>query len=146
MAIFTYTPHIIPGINGTKLRFKPSRDMIYSELATIDGITYIHIPENTPIPTQPKEIKWSQIDLTPELKSSIKASSHIVKLISENMNKKIREKYSVDDELYFARISSNSANGVHKMSESELYEITTFNQFIESVRQWGRAERAKIGL
>ena len=59
---------------------------------------------------------------------------------------KIRNKYTIDDEMYFARIGVGAANGLYQPSAPELAELAEFGQFVEGVRAWGRTERAKIGL
>ena len=80
------------------------------------------------------------------LKEQIKQSSPHVRLIGQNMIDKIRAVYSLDDEMYFARIGVGAATGMYTPSASELTEMTAFGAFVESVRNWGRAERAKLGL
>lgn len=45
-----------------------------------------------------------------------------------------------------ARIGVGAATGMYTPSASELAEMTEFGAFVEGVRNWGRAERAKLGL
>lgn len=68
------------------------------------------------------------------------------KLISERMVQKIRAQYTVDDELYFARISLGALMGLYAPSAAEVAATQAFGVFVEGVRQWGRDERAKLGL
>lgn len=70
----------------------------------------------------------------------------MVQLIGKRMVTQIRESYSLDDEMYFARIGVGAATGMYTPTSGELQEMTVFGEFCESVRQWGRAERAKLGL
>ena len=84
--------------------------------------------------------------LTDALKEQIKQSSPQVRLIGQRMVDKIRASYSIDDEMYFARIGVGSATGMYTPSAPELAEMAAFGVFVESVRDWGRTERAKLGL
>jgi len=62
------------------------------------------------------------------------------------MIQKIRAQYSIDDEMYFARIGVGAANGMYTPTAGEMADMQAFGQFVEGVRQWGREERAKLGL
>lgn len=98
------------------------------------------------LPTQPPEITLSPVTLTPELRGQIKASSVHAQFIAERMVQKIRARYSIDDEMFFARIGVGAATGMYTPSDAELADMQAFGEFVESVRQWGRTERAKLGL
>ena len=50
------------------------------------------------------------------------------------------------DSMFFARIGVGAATGMYQPTPDEMQEMTVFGEFVESVRQWGRAERAKLGL
>ena len=80
------------------------------------------------------------------LREQIKAASPHVKLIAQRMIDQIRASYSIDDEMYFARIGVGAASGMYTPSTGELSEMTVFGEFCEAIRQWGRAERAKLGV
>jgi len=62
------------------------------------------------------------------------------------MIQKIRAKYSVDDEMFFARIGVGAATGMYTPTAGEMADTQAFGEFVESVRQWGRTERANLGL
>lgn len=122
------------------------------ELATLpDGRTVVALFNGATLPAnQPAEIAAS-IETLPTplpdlLREQIKAASPHVRLISKNMIDQIRASYSIDDEMYFARIGVGAATGMYTPSAAELQEMTVFGEFCESVRQWGRGERAKLGL
>lgn len=117
-----------------------------TELCTIDGITYLAVPDGVTLPEQPPEITLEPVTLTPELREKIKAASVHAQFIAERMVQKIRARYSIDDEMFFARIGVGAATGMYAPSDSELADMQAFGEFVESVRQWGRAERAKLGL
>lgn len=117
-----------------------------TELCTLDGITYLSVPDGVTLPDQPTEIDLKPVTLSPELREQIKAASPHAQLISERMIQIIRAQYSVDDEMFFARIGVGAATGMYTPSSDEMAEMQAFGQFVEGVRQWGRAERAKLGL
>lgn len=117
-----------------------------TELCTIDSTTYLAVPEGVALPAQPAEIALTPVTLTPELREQIKAASPHIAFIGERMVQKIRAVYSIDDEMYFARIGVGAATGMYTPTAGELASMQAFGEFVESVRQWGRGERAKLGL
>ncbi len=105
------------------------------------------------LPEQPEEIAASvqTVTLDDTLKEQIKAASPHSQLIGQRMINTIRAAYSIDDEMYFARIGVGATtiiNGaaLYVPSASELEEMMTFGAFVEGVRDWGRNERALLGL
>ena len=123
---------------------------IGTELATIEGVTYVSLPDAASLSgMQPEEIASSIVNpatLTPELRNQIKSQSPHLKIISRRMIEKIRDSYSIDDEMFFARIGVGAAAGLYEPTADEMQEITVFGEFAEAVREWGRSERAKLGL
>ena len=119
-----------------------------TELAEIDGITYVSLPDGSELPEQPEQIaaSVSTVTLTDQLRDAIKAASPHCKLISERVIERIRERYTYDDELYFTRITIGQQMGLYHMTAAEVAEVQAFGEFVESARQWGRDERAKLGL
>lgn len=98
------------------------------------------------LPEQPPEITALPVDMTPELREQIKAASPHCALIAERMEARIRSMYSLSDEAYFARIGVGAALGVYQLEPGEQDEMLAFGAWVESARQWGRDERAKLGL
>ena len=145
MPLFKYTPYTTAGPDGTSLRFRAG-DSGAQELAEFDGHAYVHVPDGATVPEQPTEIDWQAIVPDAALLARIKFESRPVQLIAQAMVEKIRAAYSIDDEMFFARIGVGAANGLYQPSTSELAELAEFGQFVEDVRAWGRTERAKIGL
>ena len=145
MPLYRYTPYTTPGPNGTSLRFRAGESGA-TELAEFDGHAYVHVPDGAATPDQPAEIAWQAITPDPALLARIKAESRPVQLISQAIIDKIRASYSVDDEMFFARIGVGAATGMYQPTPDEMQEMTVFGEFVESIRQWGRAERAKLGL
>lgn len=145
MPLYMYTPHTTTGPNGTSLRFRAG-DSEAVELAEFDGHAYVHVPDSATLPEQPTEIDWQEITPDAVLLVRIKAESRPVQLIAQAMVDKIRTQYTIDDEMFFARIGVGAATGLYHPTPGEMQEMATFGDFVESVRQWGRAERAKLGL
>ena len=121
------------------------------ELATLpDGRTVVMLPDGLTLPAdQPAEVASTIEHLTPlaaDVREQIKAASPHVALIAERMIAMIRDAYSIDDEMFFARIGVGAATGMYTPTAGEMADMQAFGQFVESVRQWGRAERVKLGL
>ena len=145
MTLYKYTPHTTPGPDGTSLRFRAG-DSGAQELAEFDGHAYVHVPDGAAIPEQPTEIAWQAITPDAALLARIKTESRPVQLIAQAMVEKIRASYTLEDEQYFSRIGVGVALGAYTFQPGEHEELLAFGEFVESVRQWGRAERAKLGL
>ena len=148
--IYSYTKYIDKDTSKViELPVDADNNPVGTELATINGVTYVSIPDTDTLPTK----QHSKIDasikpvvLTPELKAAIKAESPHAKLISARIIEKIRDQYTVDHELYLARIGVGQQQGLYTPTASELKELADFGAFVEGIRAWGNAERAKLGL
>jgi hypothetical protein len=126
------------------VQHRNTEDNEITELATVDGLTYISVPDGVVLPEQPIALEVVALDDT--LRSQIKAASPHSRLIGQRMIDTIRAAYGIDDEMYFARIGVGAANGLYVPTASEMEEMATFGAFVEGVREWGRSERAKLGL
>ncbi len=107
-----------------------------TELATIEGVTYVSLPDGATLPTdQPQEIGASiaTVTLTDALRDAIKAASPHVRLINVRVQAAIAERYSFADEIKLLRTAPSP-------------ECVAYNAYAEECRQWGRAEKAKLGL
>ena len=123
-------------------------DQVYcTELATLaDGYTYVAVPDALTLPAQPEQITVEPVTLTPELRETLKAASVHCALITQRIEDKIRAAYTINDEQYFARIASGAALGIYAFEPGEHDALVAFGEHVEGCRQWGRAERAKLGL
>lgn len=146
MPLFKYTPHVTEGPNGTSIGLVCGEGIEYVHLAEIRGEVYVFIPDATNLPEQPEEISFTTVNPDAALKAEIKASSRRVHLITEEMHRKIRERYTLEEEQYFSRIGVGVTLGAYTFQPGEQEELLAFGEFVESMRQWGRAEREKIGL
>lgn len=114
------------------------------ELCTIEGVTYFAGPDV--LPPQPTQISVAEVTLTDALREQIKAASPHCQLIYRRMEEQIRAKYSADDEMFLTRIGVGQALGAYSMSLGEKQELGDYQLFVEGVRQWGRDQRALLGL
>lgn len=147
ITIITYRKFINPEITRElRLPHPP----LGTELATLDdGLTYVSLSDGVTLPAdQPAEIAASiqTVTLTPELTSTLKIASPHCRLIHSRMQEMIRAQYSIEDEQYFARIGVGVSLGAYVFEPGEQAALLAFGAFVENVRAWGRAERAKLGL
>lgn len=109
------------------------------EIATLsDGRTVVVLADDVSLPAgQPAQIAASIETLTnplpADLHAAIAAASPHVRLINAQVVEKIRELYSVDDEIKLLRVAPSA-------------ETQAWNDHVEACRAWGRAEKAKLGL
>lgn len=118
------------------------------ELCELDGLTYVTLPDGMTLPPPDEKIAASVEDVTLDapLRKRIKAASPHCQLIAERQVERLRAKYSIDDELYFARVGVSVARGLYTPTAEETQEMADFGDFVESVRQWGRTQRNELGL
>jgi hypothetical protein len=115
----------------THILLVPDGETGIAELCTIDGETYVSVPDAVTLPPQPDEIKVFAIELTAELDAAIRAASPHIALANERIVERIREKYSVNDELKMLRIGPSP-------------ETEAYNDHVEKCRAWGKAEKEKL--
>lgn len=120
----------------------------WTELCTLDGETYVHVPDGDQIVDPPAEIAASieVVTLDDALRNRIITTSDHCLLIDERMRQKIREVYDLETELKYARIGVGAAMGMYQPPQEEVSGMMAFGAHVEAVRQWGRDERAKLGL
>lgn len=111
---------------------------IGTELATIDGKTYVSLPGDAKLPQdQPAEIVDSietlPMPLPEMLRDAIRQASPQVQLIDRQVVEQIRVRYSIDDEIKLLRIAPSP-------------ETSAWNAYVEDCRTWGRAQKAALGL
>ena len=107
-----------------------------TELATLNGLTYVALPDGVVLPEdQPQEIAATitGITLDDTLRDEIKSASPHVRLINARVAEKIAERYSASDEIKLLRTAPSG-------------EFDAYNAYAESCREWGRAQKAALGL
>ena len=145
--IYTYTKVSTPYTTiQMALPYEMDSENQCTELCTLEGVTYVSVPDSVTLPDQPAELTITEATITPELRDAIKAESPHCRLITERMEMRISSKYSLSDEQYFARIGVGAALGAYTFAPGEQDELLAFGAYVEAARQWGRDERAKLGL
>ena len=107
-----------------------------TELCTIDGITYVSIPDGVAIDSDQHEYVLGTMDapvLDDELRERICAASPHVELIRSRVRAMIEKEYSVYDEIKLIRTAPSP-------------EFDVYNEHAELCRQWGREQREALGL
>ena len=140
-----------PNVYTLKLPDAPQGQQAAQELATLpDGRTVLVLFDGYTLPAdQPAEITDSIVNPfvpTDAELAQIKNSSVHVQAIYNRTEQMIRDKYSASDEAKFARIGVGAALGAYTFAPGEQEELLAFGDHCEAARQWGRAERAKLGL
>lgn len=107
------------------------------EIATVDGTTYVSLPDGVALPAeQPDEIAASIVNpvaLNDMLREAIKAASPQVRVINALVGEKIAASYSLADEIKLLRTAPSA-------------EFEAYNAHAEACRAWGRAQKAALGL
>jgi hypothetical protein len=140
--IYAYQKHIDAQVTRELLLPEgEGHQRLGTELATLDGITYVSLPDGADIPTeQPAEISASieEVALTNALRDAIASASPHVALIRARVVEKIVARYSASDEIKLLRLNAGA--------QAPSAEFSAYNAFVEECRQWGRDEKAKLGL
>lgn len=98
---------------------------------------------------QPASVAESLQEVDPlpdDVRMQILAASTHCQLIAERVIERIRERYPMDEELFLNRIATGVANGLYVYQAGEEDEVIAFGAWAEECRQWGRAQRAELGL
>jgi len=117
-----------------RLPVDANHNSLGTELATIDGITYVSLPDGVDLPTpQADEIAASIQLITPDdtLKAAIKAASPHYRLINTRVVEQIRSRYTVDEEIKALRLAGSA-------------EAIAWAAWVDNCRAWGRAEGLKL--
>ncbi len=149
MIYYSYTKITEEGPFGTTVAANlPELDgqFIGNELGTIDGLTYISLPDDAVLPEQPADIGLAQVTMTDELREQLKAINPWCKLVDQQIRAKIRERYDAEDEMYLTRISVGNLIGIYTYLPGEQQAVLDYGAYVEGVREWARTERAKVGL
>ena len=116
-----------------------------TELGEIEGWHYVAVADNVTVPDQWPEIQWQAVDLTPELKATIKQLRPFL-LIKELQQATIRAMYSQEQEFRISRISVGHLLGLRDMQPNERQESIEFGNFVESVVHQGKLSKQKLGI
>ena len=146
-SIYRYQPVIIEGPNGTDFRPRAeSPEHTLTELAVLDGWRYIAVPDGTVV-VVPEEIEtWEPVIITPELREQLKAVSPHTRLALSQFIDAVREQFSLDDELYFARIATGALIGSYTFEPGEAELLAEYQQHVESCRAVLKSRYTELGL
>lgn len=146
MAMFKYQPQVTTGPFGTVVGAIFDKDCRMVEVVELEGQRYVFVPEGTNVPEQPTEIQWQEVEVTEHLAARLKQASPRYRAVADDIQHRIRQRYSAEDEAAFARLGTAAALGLHELTEKEKQEFKAYNDYVEEVRQWGRELRAALGL
>lgn len=112
-----------------------TRQFVGTEVANIEGTTYVSIPSGYTLPDQPTEIAASVkvVKMTPELRSLLNKNSPQCTAIDKGVVEKISAAYTTSDEIKLLRLGPSA-------------DFDTYNTYVENCRQWGRDQKAALGL
>jgi hypothetical protein len=116
-----------------------SKDEELKELCTVDGTTYVAASESVVFAKQADSIKFTAVDgaaMKEQLGSvlcAIEKALPQTATINAQVVAMIRERYTVEDEIKMLRIAPAP-------------ESATWNDYVEQCLEWGRREKAKMGL
>ena len=149
-SIHRYQPVITPGPAGTDHRPSGPDGEGYqetlTELCTLDGWRYVNVPSGVAVTVPAALATWEAVTPDAALRERIKAESPHTQLIAERVIQQIRAIYPLDEELYFARIAVGALLGTYTLLDGEAEALTQYQAEVEAAREWGRTERAKLGL
>ena len=146
MPMFKYQTYTTPGPFGSTISKAQTDTLDLLEVAVLEGWRYVFAPEGVAVPQQPPEIQWQPADLDAATLARLKEASPAYQAVGDEIQSRIRERYSAEREASFARLGAAAALGLHELAEEEKQEFKDYNDYVEEVRRWGRAERAKFGL
>ena len=106
------------------------------EIATVDGITYVSLPDGVALPAEHPAVMTASISavtLDAPLRERIKAASPQVRAINALVAEQIAASYSLTDEIKLLRTAPSA-------------EFEAYNAHAEACRDWGREQKALLGL
>ncbi len=146
-SIFSYRRITTPGPTGTTHYFRNADSEPRAiELGELDGRWYVSVPDGCELPEQPAEIEWEPVAMTADLREQLKAVARPLQLIAARTVERIRSQYSLDDELYFARIAVGALQGTYELRPGELDLLARYQSDVEAAREDAHMERLALGL
>lgn len=128
--IYRYEATRSDGPNGTAPGFD-SKTVTY--LATVEGVGFIHVPDDAEAPVV-EGVEVHPIRIDKDLRDKIRAASPLCRRIKREVVARIRQRYSLEDEIGLLRVGQSDP------------EYLRWNDHVEACRKWGREQRAAVGL
>jgi len=141
--IFRYSPVLTPGPSGTD--YIPNGENI-TPLCELGEYRYVSVPEGVEVDVPPELSTWEEVTITPELRETIKAASHLCAFYRDLFIQSIRRKHSLDDELYYARIASGTLLGSYTFQSGEAELLGTYQADVEAAREVLHQRYSDLGL
>jgi len=102
------------------------------QLEEFDNYQYVAFEEKAP--EQPKGIILEEVVLTAELKEKLRKNSSHWQRYKERVIEKIREKYSLDDEINIIKTTEDKT------------KITEYDEYVKSVKDYYAKYKANLGI
>ncbi len=109
------------------------------QLVNFDNYQYVAFEGD--IPEQPKGIVLEEVTLTTELQEKLRKYSSHWKRYKELIVEKIREKYSIDDELNII----NTKNLATKTTDDKA-KISEYDNYVKSIKDYYANYKASLGI
>lgn len=149
MKIFKYQPVVTPGPFGTDYRPRVNlehNDNLYIEIAEFEDWRYVGVDDSVTVEIPEEVTTWEEVVVTPEIRNKIKRNSPYCILAQQNFINSIRKNHSLDDELYYARISTGVLMTTYTLRPGEAELLTQYQVDVEEARVELHAKYAAIGL
>ena len=109
------------------------------QLVNFDNYQYVAFEGN--IPEQPEGIKLEEVNLTTELQEKLRKYSSHWKRYKELIVGKIREKYSLDDEVNLLNTKNLSTK-----TATDKTKITDYDNYVKSIKDYYTEYKSKLGI
>ena len=109
------------------------------QLVNFDNYQYVAFEGD--IPEQPKGIKLEEVVLTAELKEKLRKNSSHWQRYKERVIEKIREKYSLDDELNIIHTKNLGTK-----TTDDKAKISEYDNYVQSVKDYYAKYKANLGI
>jgi len=103
------------------------------EIARVDGYHYYALPDGYELSEQHAQITIEPVTVDAVLRDVLCKASPLVQLINRRVCERIAEQYSTTDEIKLLRMGPSA-------------EYDQWNAYVEECRDWGKAEKAQLGL
>ncbi len=129
--IYRYRTKTAKGPEGSKRKL-PGK-LGATVIAEIGTWRYVHVPDDVELP-ELGDIELFEVRLDDDTRRKLKKVSPVIRSINEQVVARIREHFTVEDELMFLRLGRDHP------------DIGDYHAIIDEAVAWGKAEKMKIGF